>query len=169
LFFPSESVTEAIARIYALTGRPPDASRGEKRALVALRDALDLDVDLARTNSVLGKALADALEVEWLPERFTERNKITLDGLNALLEGAAEARRRGPQRLRLGRLSACPLQDRSGHSHCRPDERPQRVARTRQQGAQVRPTEPGRWAVPRRPPHQQVKQDETRRLLGGGP
>lgn len=98
LFFPAESAAEAIARIYALSGRAPDASRGEKRALVALRDSLGLDVDLARTNSVLGKELADALDVEWVPERFTERNKVNLDGLNALLGGATEARRSGSLR-----------------------------------------------------------------------
>jgi hypothetical protein len=91
-FIPAETVIEAIERIYALTGRAPDDSRGEKRALVALRDALDLDVDLVRTNAVLGRALADALDVGWLPDRYTERNMVTLEGLNALLEGATEAR-----------------------------------------------------------------------------
>ena len=97
-FFPADTVAEAVERIYALTGRAPDESRGEKRALVALRDALDLDVDLVRTNAVLGRAIAEALQVEWEPARYTERNKVTLDGLNALLEGATEARHRGSLR-----------------------------------------------------------------------
>ncbi|MCW2671782.1 MAG: hypothetical protein JWP14_371 [Frankiales bacterium] len=95
LFFPSASAPEAIARIFALTGRTPDDTRGEKRALVALRDALGLDVEVARTNAVLAKALADALNVDWAPSRHTERNRVTLEGLNALLEGAVESRRVG--------------------------------------------------------------------------
>lgn len=97
-FIPADTAAEAIERIYALTGRSPDESRGEKRALVALRDALDLDIDLVRTNAVLGRALADALDVEWDPARHTERNKVTLEGLNVLLEGATEARHRGSLR-----------------------------------------------------------------------
>lgn len=97
-FNPAESDAEAIARIYALTGRGPDDSRGEKRALVALRDALGLDVDLVRTNAVMGKALADALDVEWDPAQHTDRNKVTLAGLNVILAGATEARRRGSLR-----------------------------------------------------------------------
>lgn len=98
LFLPADSVPEAIERIYALTGRSPDDSRGEKRALVALRDALGLDVDVVRTNAVLGSALAQVLDVEWDARRHTERNKVTLDGLNALLEGATHARRVGSLR-----------------------------------------------------------------------
>lgn len=97
-FLPAESKSEAIERIYALTGRTPDDSRGEKRALVALRDALDLDVDLVRTNAVLGRVLAGALNVEWVQERDTERNTVTLEGLNVLLEGATEARMQGSLR-----------------------------------------------------------------------
>lgn len=94
-FEPALSVPEAIERIYSVTGRAPDDSRGEKRALVALRDSLGLDVDLARTNAVLGKTLADALDVEWVPADHVVKNKVTLDGLNVLLEGAARAKKAG--------------------------------------------------------------------------
>lgn len=94
-YLPAETSADAVERIYALTGRSPDDSRGEKRALVALRDALGLDVDLVRTSAVLGSALAAALGVEWQPARHTQRNKVTLDGLNVLLQGATEARRQG--------------------------------------------------------------------------
>ena len=89
-FIPAASTGEAISRIYALTGAPP-ANRGEKRALVALRDAAGLDVDLVRTNAVLGERLAAALDVEWRPAEHTIRNKVSLAGLNALLEGATQA------------------------------------------------------------------------------
>lgn len=97
-FTAAETEAEAIERIFALTGRVPDKSRGEKRALVALRDALDLDVDVVRTNAVLASEIANRLDVAWEPERFTVRNKVNLDGLNALLEGAAAARQRGSLR-----------------------------------------------------------------------
>jgi hypothetical protein len=100
-YFPAETEAEAIERIFALTGRAPDETRGEKRALVALRDALDLDVDLVRTNAMLGREIAVRLDVAWEAEHFTVKNKVNLDGLNALLEGATDARRRGSlQRLK---------------------------------------------------------------------
>ena len=89
-FFPAETTPEAIARIFDLTGAEPKA-RGEKRALVALRDALDLDVDIVRTNSVFGARLAEVLGVDWDVEAFTESTKVNLIGLNALLEGAHRA------------------------------------------------------------------------------
>ena len=90
LFLPAESIDEAIARIFALTGASASGTRGEKRAVVALRDALGLDVDLARTNVVMGRAIADKLEVSWNPA-FENRNRLTLTGLNALLQGATAA------------------------------------------------------------------------------
>src|SRR4051794_15033206 len=92
LFRPAATSAEAVARIFALTGRQPDGSRGEKRALVALRDALGLQVDTVRTNAVLGRALAHALKVEWDPVRYTERNTVNLAGLNVLLAAATRAR-----------------------------------------------------------------------------
>lgn len=94
-FQPALSVPEAIERIFAMTGRAPDETRGEKRALVALRDSLGLDVELVRTNAVLGQTLAEALDVEWIPAEHVVRNKVNLDGLNVLLEGAAAAKRAG--------------------------------------------------------------------------
>lgn len=89
-FIPAESTGEAIARIFSLTGARYQA-RGEKRALVALRDALGLDVDVVRTNAVLGERLALKLDVAWQPEIHTVRNKVNLAGLNVLLEGATDA------------------------------------------------------------------------------
>ncbi len=89
-FFPAETIAEAVARIYSLTGAAHAGSRGEKRAVVALRDALGLDIDLSRTNVYMGRQVAEALGVEWRHE-FESVNKINLLGLNALLEGATEA------------------------------------------------------------------------------
>jgi hypothetical protein len=93
-FVPAETSDEAISRIFSLTGREV-RTRGEKRALVALRDALGLDVDVVRTNSVLASRLAEALDVEWRPAEFTVRHTVNLSGLNVLLEGAFRAYRRG--------------------------------------------------------------------------
>lgn len=105
-FIPAMTVSEAIARIYGLTGAEAKG-RGEKRALVALRDALELDVDVVRTNAVLGQALANKLDIAWDASRFTNRTAVTLEGLNALLEGAAHAFRHGDlRRARPGSVSS---------------------------------------------------------------
>lgn len=94
-FVPAESVAEAVSRIYSLTGRSPDRSRGEKRALVALRDALELDIDVVALNSTMASAIAEALDVEWNERLYVLRSTVTLDGLNALLRGATLAYERG--------------------------------------------------------------------------
>jgi len=93
-FIPAQTPGEAIARIYGLTGAPSQG-RGEKRALVALRDALSLDVDVVRTNALLGQRLAESLKVDWVWDEHTRLNKVTLSGLNVLLEGALDARQEG--------------------------------------------------------------------------
>ena len=93
-FIPAATTGEAVARIFSLTGGQP-RNRGEKRALVALRDAVGLDLDVVRTNAVMGAHLAEALHVDWRAEEFTVRNKVNLAGLNALLEGATEAFQKG--------------------------------------------------------------------------
>lgn len=96
-FLPAQTPNEAIARIFSLTGARYQ-SRGEKRALVALRDALGLDVDVVRTNAVMGQHLAAQLDIAWEPAEYTVRNKVNLAGLNALLEGAMEAFHEGSLR-----------------------------------------------------------------------
>ncbi|MFJ2754935.1 hypothetical protein ACIO3S_05040 [Nocardioides sp. NPDC087217] len=94
-FIPAESLGEALGRIHALTGRAPSASvggtRAGKRALVALRDSLELDVDVVRTPAAMGKAIASHLDIVWTDDRFVVKNMVTLDGFNALLEGATRA------------------------------------------------------------------------------
>lgn len=89
-FKPAETIEEAIARIYSTTGGTPQP-RGEKRALVALRDSLKLDIDVAKTNAVFGKTIASELGIVWKPEIHTIKNKVTLEGLNVLLQGAQSA------------------------------------------------------------------------------
>lgn len=58
--------------------------------MLALRDALALDLDTASTNARMGDAIAFSLGVEW-SSSYEERNRVNLAGLNALLEGATEA------------------------------------------------------------------------------
>ena len=89
-FLPAATVAEAVTRIFSLTGAAEGATRGEKRAILALRDALRLDIDVARTNAHMAQRIAEVLGVEWRPS-YEDLNKVTLDGLNALLEGATEA------------------------------------------------------------------------------
>lgn len=90
-FLPAATPAEAIARIYSLTGAHERGTRGEKGAVLALRNALGLDLDVARTNAVMGARIAQALDVEWVPAKHAERNKVSLDGLNLLLEAATDA------------------------------------------------------------------------------
>lgn len=97
-FLPAETPAEAISRIYSLTGAADAGTRGEKRAIVALRDALGLDIETGATSDVMGAEIAHRLDIVWIPERFVDRHKVTLDGLNALLEGAMEAYHAGSLR-----------------------------------------------------------------------
>ncbi|MDC7121863.1 hypothetical protein OMK64_09980 [Cellulomonas fimi] len=90
-FLPAETAGEAITRIYSLTGAADAGTRGEKRAVVALRDALGVDVDTGATSDVMGAAIAEVLGVPWVPALYLEKHKLTLGGLNALLEGATDA------------------------------------------------------------------------------
>lgn len=89
-FLPAATVVEAVARIFSLTGAADSGTRGEKRAILALRDALSLDIDIARTNAHMAQRIAEVFGVKWRPS-YENLNRVTLDGLNALLEGATEA------------------------------------------------------------------------------
>lgn len=97
-FRPAATLGEAVTRIGALTGSAPEQTRGEKRALLALRDALGLDIATVETNAVLGAAIADRLDLNWQPEVYVESTKLTLEGVNALLRGASIAYQRGSLR-----------------------------------------------------------------------
>lgn len=89
-FLPAATVAEAVARIFSLTGAGDGGRRGEKRAILALRDALTLNIDVAKTNAHMARRIADELGVEWR-HSYEILNRVNLDGLNALLEGATEA------------------------------------------------------------------------------
>jgi hypothetical protein len=93
-FSPALSVSEACTRIFSLTGASEQTARGEKRAMVALRDALRLDIETARTNADMGLKIANSLGVNWKPSYVT-RTKVNLLGLNALLMGACSAYQQG--------------------------------------------------------------------------
>lgn len=94
-FLPADTLAEAVERIYSLTGRTSDNSpggtRAGKRALVALRDSLGLQIDIVWTPAATAGAIAIALDIEWNQDEFTDRNMVNLDGFNALLAGATEA------------------------------------------------------------------------------
>lgn len=98
-FLPAESETEAIERIYALTGRAPEkakgGSRAGKRALVALRDSLDLDIDIVRTPAAMAREIATKLDIQWREDVSVDLNMVNLRGLNTLLEGATNAYQQG--------------------------------------------------------------------------
>lgn len=96
-FYPAESASEAIARIFALTGAS-SPSRGEKRALLALRDALGLDIEVVRTGAEFSRRIAAAMRVEWDESRCCDATKVTLAGLNVLLEGAQRSLQSGELR-----------------------------------------------------------------------
>jgi len=97
-FLPAATTAEAIERIFSLTGANDTGTRGEKRAVVALRDALGVDVPTGATSDVMGAAIAEYLGVTWTPNTYLHRHTITLDGLNALLEGASDAYAEGSLR-----------------------------------------------------------------------
>lgn len=75
--------------MFALTGEPDAGTRGPKRALVALALRLGVDVDLAATNAVLARQLANELGLSW-QAGLDDGSRVTLDGLNHLLEAATE-------------------------------------------------------------------------------
>ena len=93
-FIPASTIDEAKARIFSLTGGTSKTARGEKRALVALANSLQIDVDIVRTNADLALEISDALDIEWRA-RYEVKTKVNLSGLNALLRGAAIAKEKG--------------------------------------------------------------------------
>lgn len=94
---PASSAAEAILRLHTLTGTAP-STRGEKRALVALSDAMGLYAEMTVTTARLGEVIASAFDIPWTAELHTHKNTVTLEGLNHLLEAATDARRVGALR-----------------------------------------------------------------------
>lgn len=130
-FLPAATVAEAVTRIFSLTGAAEAGTRGEKRAILALHDALGLDIDVAHTNARMAQQIAEVLRVGWRPS-YEELSRVNLDGLNALLEGATEAyhenslrRLAGQRPERLGGLEwgvrTSTVEDRGGQQDQRAD------------------------------------------------
>jgi hypothetical protein len=94
-FVPAESKLEAVTRIAALTGSPPETlgpgSKERKSVLVNLAGGLGLQVDVLAPKPELGAQIATALDAPWDESCWSTGQTITLDGLNALLR-AAESR-----------------------------------------------------------------------------
>ena len=94
-FVPARSKIEAVTRVSALTGSPPETlgpgSKERKSVLVNLAVGLDLSVDQSATKPVLGGSIAAALDVEWDQTCWSTGATVTLEGLNRLLRGAEAA------------------------------------------------------------------------------
>ena len=91
-FTPSRSKLEAVTRISALTGAPPEdlgpGSKERKRALVNLAGGLHLDVNLGASKPDLAEAICKLLGAQWDDACYSTGDTITLVGLNRVLEGA---------------------------------------------------------------------------------
>jgi hypothetical protein len=88
-FVPARSIPEASARMFALTSAPDAGSRGPKRSLVALAQAIGLDVDFSAVNAELGGQVANALDSAWVDGLDYVDLQVTLPGMNNLLRAAS--------------------------------------------------------------------------------
>ncbi|MEX1908135.1 hypothetical protein L6241_07480 [Janibacter sp. Y6] len=91
-FFPARHKFEAVTRMAALTGAPPQTlgpgSKERKSALSNLAADLGLSVDFGLAKPDLGREMARQLHVGWDDTCWSTGSTITLDGLNSLLAGA---------------------------------------------------------------------------------
>ncbi len=87
-FNPAASIPEAAARMFAMTASQDSGTRGPKRALVALAESLEIDIDLSAVNAVLGAQIAEELGTKWHGGRDFDELQVTLSGMNTLLEAA---------------------------------------------------------------------------------
>jgi hypothetical protein len=87
-FNPAASIPEAAARMFAMTASQDSGTRGPKRALLALAESLEIDIDLSAVNAVLGAEIAEELGTKWLGGRDFDELQVTLSGMNTLLEAA---------------------------------------------------------------------------------
>ena len=90
-FVPAKSKLEAVTRLPALVGAPPEwlgpGSKERKSLLVNLADSLGLDVDTESDKPELGRQIATALGMSWTSDCWSTGHTITLVGLNQLLAG----------------------------------------------------------------------------------
>jgi hypothetical protein len=96
-FAPARSKLEAVSRISALTGAPPETlgpgSKERKSALANLARGLDVAVPLTATKPELGAAISSATGARWDGSCWSTGHTITLEGLNRLLQAAERFQR----------------------------------------------------------------------------
>lgn len=105
VFSPASSKKEAVARLYAVTGRPAEplgpGSKEKKSSLTTVADRLDLAVDLTAPKDILARQLVEALGGQWSAQYSSTGQTVTLAGLNTLLSlTEAELRRRTAKEIR---------------------------------------------------------------------
>lgn len=98
-FVPAGNKLEAVSRISALTGSPPETlgpgSKERRSVLVNLGAAFDIAAPPHTPKPALGRLLADRLGAQWDADCWSRGDTITLVGLNRLLQaGEVESRRR---------------------------------------------------------------------------
>ena len=90
-FVPAGNKLEAVTRLSALTGAPPETlgpgSKERKSLLVNCSRRLGLDVDESATKPELAESIARQLGMEWSADCWSAGQTITLTGLNRLLSG----------------------------------------------------------------------------------
>ncbi len=91
-FVPARSKLEAVTRMSALTGSPPETlgpgSKERRSVLVNLAAGLGLNVDPKANKPDLGEQICQELGAAWDESCWSVGHTITLIGLNRLLEGA---------------------------------------------------------------------------------
>ena len=96
-FTPARSKLEAVSRLSALTGAPPETlgpgSKERKSALVNLAIGLEIRVDTSAPKPALGAAIATAIGADWDTQCWSAGHTITLEGLNRLIRAAERFQR----------------------------------------------------------------------------
>ncbi|EFQ84273.1 hypothetical protein HMPREF0063_10989 [Aeromicrobium marinum DSM 15272] len=115
-FVPADSKLEAVTRLSALVGAPPEGlgpgSKERKTLLVNLAAALGLTVDTDADKPELARQISTLLGMAWTPDCWSAGHTITLVGLNRLLSGThREVKRR--ETLSQGSSSRHPVPARS--------------------------------------------------------
>ncbi len=105
VFTPASSKKEAVARLYAVTGRPAEplgpGSKEKKSSLIAVADRLDLAVHRTAPKDILARQLVEALGGRWSTRYSSTGQTVTLAGLNILLDlTETELRRRAAKEVR---------------------------------------------------------------------
>ncbi|MCO7237923.1 hypothetical protein [Aeromicrobium sp. CnD17-E] len=113
-FVPADSKLEAVTRISALVGAPPETlgpgSKERKSLLEGLVAGLSLSMDPRLDKHQLAEEVACALGMAWTPDCTSSGQTITLVGLNRLLSGV---HREVGRRARRADASTAPLPARS--------------------------------------------------------